>query len=157
MGNTIIKGEKICQFVKHTSPTKRICKYEKHLSYHQVDRIHFILCFNDKLFICLFITFACFCLQCNWACLWLIEKYTLLTPHSHSHFILFYHRQARLIVLPISRSFFLASIWQFGNWMILKKGGSKVRVLGQEGACNSAPNGPNNLKFCMQGAFVCYY
>ena len=30
-----------------------------------------------------------------------------------------------------------------------EKGGSKVRVLGQEGACNSAPNGPNDLKFCM--------
>ena len=37
------------------------------------------------------------------------------------------------------------------------KGGSKVRVLGQGGACNSVPNGPNDLKFCMQGAFVCYY
>ena len=37
------------------------------------------------------------------------------------------------------------------------KGGSKVRVLGQGGACNSAPKGPNDLKFCMQGAFVCYY
>ena len=38
-----------------------------------------------------------------------------------------------------------------------QKGGSKVRVLGQGGACNSVPNGPNDLKFCMQGAFVCYY
>ena len=38
-----------------------------------------------------------------------------------------------------------------------EKGGSKVRVLGQGGACNSVPNGPNDLKFCMQGAFVCYY
>ena len=37
------------------------------------------------------------------------------------------------------------------------KGGSKVRVLGQGGACNSVPCGPNDLKFCMQGAFVCYY
>ena len=37
------------------------------------------------------------------------------------------------------------------------KGGSKVRVFGQGGACNSAPKGPNDLKFCMQGAFVCYY
>ena len=37
------------------------------------------------------------------------------------------------------------------------KGGSKVQFLGQGGACNSAPNGPNDLKFCMQGAFVCYY
>ena len=35
--------------------------------------------------------------------------------------------------------------------------GSKVLVLGQGGACNSAPKGPNDLKFCMQGAFVCYY
>ena len=35
-----------------------------------------------------------------------------------------------------------------------KKGGSKVQVLGQGGACNSAHNGPNDLKFCMQGAFV---
>ena len=43
------------------------------------------------------------------------------------------------------------------EWHSIKKGGSKVRVLGQEGACNSAPNGPNDLKFCMQGAFVCYY
>ena len=38
-----------------------------------------------------------------------------------------------------------------------EKGGSKVRVLGQGGTCNSVPNGPNDLKFCMQGAFVCYY
>ena len=39
----------------------------------------------------------------------------------------------------------------------IQKGGSKVRVLGQGGACNSVPNGPNDLKFCMQGAFMCYY
>ena len=39
----------------------------------------------------------------------------------------------------------------------ISKGGSKVRVIRQGGACNSAPKGPNDLKFCMQGAFVCYY
>ena len=33
------------------------------------------------------------------------------------------------------------------------KGGSKVWVLGQGGAFNSAPNGANDLKFCMQGGF----
>ena len=43
------------------------------------------------------------------------------------------------------------------NFCLLLKGGSKVRVLRQGGACNSATNGPNNFKFCMQGAFVCYY
>ena len=37
-----------------------------------------------------------------------------------------------------------------------KRGGSKVWVL-RQGTCNPAPNGPNDLKFCMQGAFVGYY
>ena len=41
--------------------------------------------------------------------------------------------------------------------LIMKRGGSKDRFLGQGGACNSAPNGPNDLKFCIQGAFVGYY
>ena len=40
---------------------------------------------------------------------------------------------------------------------VVIKGGSKVWVLGQGGACNSAPNGPNDLQFCMQGAFVGYF
>ena len=37
------------------------------------------------------------------------------------------------------------------------KGGSKVLFLGQGGACYSVPNGPNDLKFCIHGAFVGYY
>ena len=37
------------------------------------------------------------------------------------------------------------------------KGGSKVWVLGQEAVCNSGPYGPNDFKFCMQGAFVGYF
>ena len=37
------------------------------------------------------------------------------------------------------------------------KGGSKVHVIRQGGVCSSAPNGPNDLKICMQGAFVGYY
>ena len=32
---------------------------------------------------------------------------------------------------------------------VFGKGASKVRVLGQGGACYSAPNGPNNLKCCI--------
>ena len=36
----------------------------------------------------------------------------------------------------------------------LEKVGSKVRFLGQGDACNSVLNGPNELKFCIQGAFV---
>ena len=39
----------------------------------------------------------------------------------------------------------------------IEKGGSKVWVLRQGDACNSAPKWPNDLKFCMQGAFVGYY
>ena len=35
-----------------------------------------------------------------------------------------------------------------------RKGGSKVQVHRQGGACNSALNEPNDFKFCMQGAFV---
>ena len=38
-----------------------------------------------------------------------------------------------------------------------EKGWSKVQVLGQRGVCNSGPNGPNELKFCMQGDFVGYF
>ena len=37
------------------------------------------------------------------------------------------------------------------------KGGMKVHVLEQGGVCNSAPNGPNDVKICLQGAFVGYY
>ena len=40
---------------------------------------------------------------------------------------------------------------------IFWKGGSKVQVLGQGDAFNSAPNGLNDLKFCMVGAFMGYY
>ena len=40
---------------------------------------------------------------------------------------------------------------------VLRKRGCKVQFLGQGCACNSAPNGPNKLKFCIQGAFVGYY
>ena len=38
-----------------------------------------------------------------------------------------------------------------------KMGGRKVRFLGEGGACNSVPNRPNDLKFCIQGAYVGYY
>ena len=38
--------------------------------------------------------------------------------------------------------------------LIQRKGGSKVWVLGQGGDCNSATNGPNDLKSLMQGAFM---
>ena len=37
------------------------------------------------------------------------------------------------------------------------RGGSKVWFFGQGGACYSASNGQNDLKFCMLGAFVGYY
>ena len=36
------------------------------------------------------------------------------------------------------------------------KGGAKVQVLGHGGGCNSAPNEPNDLKFCIQEAFLGY-
>ena len=32
--------------------------------------------------------------------------------------------------------------------------GNKVQVLGLRDACNTGPNGPNELKFYMQGFFV---
>ena len=47
----------------------------------------------------------------------------------------------------------LGGVWQ-GHF---PKGESKVWVLGQVGACNSAPNGPHDLKFCMAGGFMGYY
>ena len=50
---------------------------------------------------------------------------------------------------------FLLYLVFFGKFGL--KGGEQSPVLGQGGACNSVPNGPNDLKFCMQGAFVCYY
>ena len=34
------------------------------------------------------------------------------------------------------------------------KGGQQSPVYWTGGVCNSAPNGPNDLKFCMQGALV---
>ena len=40
------------------------------------------------------------------------------------------------------------------SYLFYIKGESKVQVLGQGGACNSGPIGPNDLNFCMQGAFV---
>ena len=49
------------------------------------------------------------------------------------------------------------SLRMWENSWFFQKGGSKVCFLGQGGVCNSAPKGPNDLKFCMQGAFVCYY
>ena len=39
----------------------------------------------------------------------------------------------------------------------LKEKGGGVWFLGQGGACNSFPKGPNDLKFCMQGTFAGYY
>ena len=45
----------------------------------------------------------------------------------------------------------------FLSVIYLKRGGNKVWVLGQGGTCKPAPNGANDLKFCMQGAFVGYY
>ena len=41
--------------------------------------------------------------------------------------------------------------------LLKHKGGSKVQFLGQVWACNSAPIGPNNLKCCIQMAFVGYH
>ena len=58
---------------------------------------------------------------------------------------------------PLTLMVKLLNLTLTGGDRMVKKGGSKVRVLRQGGACNSVTNGPNNLKFCMQGAFVCYY
>ena len=73
--------------------------------------------------------------------------------------VIIYRRQGAFPGTPPQSTVVKASIEHnyLGLQIFLTKGGSKVRVLRQGGACNSAPKGPNDLKFCMQGAFVCYY
>ena len=51
----------------------------------------------------------------------------------------------------ISRRWMENNQLKIQNWKKCQKGGSYVQFLGQWDACNSAPNGLNNLKFCMQG------